>query len=874
MSRRPRVGRAVVAALGLSLLLLADALVLTAAPALAADTDAADPAGADVEEFVCTPGFEDISNKAYMSLHGVTLTRGGALAVGFSRSPSSGDGRRHPAVLVNDRESWTRVYASSPGNEDGLVAVASNKDDDVWAVGFTTSNGQVTPLAMRWNGRDWKVDRPFPRGRMHSVFTDVLVMENGRPFTVGYRMALSGRRLPLAMRMAGRRWVDVSPQAGRRETVSLTGMSPDRRGGLWAVGYAGPGAEIHPIVYRRFDGRWTRMKTPRIRGEAVLSDVVATSRKESWAVGYQRSGGRSKALVLHWDGKAWRRVHAPVFDSDEVVLSAVSAAPGGGIWVVGAAWNPERRTHEAVAAWWDGQAWNKFSGVAGGNELHDVIGSLDKNGWAVGRAGEAGRAERVCIPAGSSIFGGSGPSEPDAPRIPQPTPGLVAGGSSGSSSAGSAGSAGGSSEAAAASAVSDAGGQDEGASAVGSAPTKVVAARNPIRLQLRKAARARSGQLPPAEYDRRIFARDVAAKVGIGEETSTYGAVVADFDADGVDDLYIGRHGRTGVLYLNRDGTFVRHQPMRFPSIDRHGCTAADIDGSGLPDLYCAIGGKRGSGFKANELWLDPGGPEPREVAVERGLADVMGRGRLTAFLESRKQDDVSLIVTNSPMRIDGLPSVGRHYVTRGDGEFKNRARVGFAPRLGALTMQDADYDRDGREDLLLVTGGLQALDQPGTMLYRNTRRGLVDVTKRMGIRSFGEVDAELVDLDRDHKLDLVQLSPTRLRVSVYKNGRFRKVYERRLTWGKAIASGDVNGDGRGDLYVLRSNGSHNPEDVLLLNRGGGRAWASMIIPQVSGGTAEDAYAIDHDGNGLDDFLVLNGHNDRGPIELIAFYRR
>jgi hypothetical protein len=60
----------------------------------------------------------------------------------------------------------------------------------------------------------------------------------------------------------------------------------------------------------------------------------------------------------------------------------------------------------------------------------------------------------------------------------------------------------------------------------------------------------------------------------------------------------------------------------------------------------------------------------------------------------------------------------------------------------------------------------------------------------------------------------------------------------------------------------------------MLVNRGDGRKWASMEIPQVSAGSGDDAYAIDHDGNGLDDFLVLNGHNLRGPTQLIAFYRR
>ena len=151
---------------------------------------------------------------------------------------------------------------------------------------------------------------------------------------------------------------------------------------------------------------------------------------------------------------------------------------------------------------------------------------------------------------------------------------------------------------------------------------------------------------------------------------------------------------------------------------------------------------------------------------------------------------------------------------------------------------------------------------------------GLVEVTRKMGIRSFDEMDAELVDLNKDGKLDLVQLSETKLKVSLQKKGKFKKVFERNLTEGQAIASGDVNGDGRGDLYLMRSSNGRNVPDVMLINRRDGRRWSSMIIPQVSAGAGDDAYAIDYDGNGLDDFLVLNGHNLRGPTQLIAFYRR
>ena len=235
----------------------------------------------------------------------------------------------------------------------------------------------------------------------------------------------------------------------------------------------------------------------------------------------------------------------------------------------------------------------------------------------------------------------------------------------------------------------------------------------------------------------RIVARDVAREAGVAESTSTYGAIDADFDGDGDPDLYIGRHGRPARLLLNDGGRFVDHEAIQFGREDRHGCTAMDVDRSGLPDLYCVIGASRGSGLKANELWLDPGSEHPTEVAMAAGLLDATGRGRTTTFLRSGRRE-VELVVANSPVRVDGLPSIGRTWKTTGDGSFVSRQRPGFAAGLGGLDMQASDYDRDGRDDLLLVTGGLQAPMAEGTRIYRNTSSGLRDVdstTRRRSIR-------------------------------------------------------------------------------------------------------------------------------------------
>lgn len=89
------------------------------------------------------------------------------------------------------------------------------------------------------------------------------------------------------------------------------------------------------------------------------------------------------------------------------------------------------------------------------------------------------------------------------------------------------------------------------------------------------------------------------------------------------------------------------------------------------------------------------------------------------------------------------------------------------------------------------------------------------------------------------------------------------------------MAAGDVNGDDRPDIYVLRGNREGvNAQDQLYLNDGTGRNFARISsIPSTEQGKAESVWPIDHDANGLTDFLVLNGGGQaKGPVQLTSFF--
>jgi hypothetical protein len=87
-----------------------------------------------------------------------------------------------------------------------------------------------------------------------------------------------------------------------------------------------------------------------------------------------------------------------------------------------------------------------------------------------------------------------------------------------------------------------------------------------------------------------------------------------------------------------------------------------------------------------------------------------------------------------------------------------------------------------------------------------------------------------------------------------------------------ALATGDVNGDGRADLYVARGSDDRNSKDLLLVSGPGGRTFTSVRLPHTYEGRADDVIALDHDLNGLTDFVVLNGRRIAGPVQLIAAF--
>jgi hypothetical protein len=243
-------------------------------------------------------------------------------------------------------------------------------------------------------------------------------------------------------------------------------------------------------------------------------------------------------------------------------------------------------------------------------------------------------------------------------------------------------------------------------------------------------------------------------------------------------------------------------------------------------------------------------------------LDDLDGDGRLDLLLSAIGFDD--------PLRL---------FHNRGDGTFEDRtAQTGLQGITGGLNLVQADYDNDGRVDVVVLRGAWMRTEGRFPLsLLRNEGGGrFTDVTKAAGLLRFDPTQtATWLDYDGDGWLDLfvgnestpgTQSEPADAHpCQLFHNngdGTFTEVARPSgvalVGYVKGVVSGDYNNDGRPDLYVSAQDG----ENSLLRNDGPGPAgsWRFTDVARQAGVTEPlssfGAFFFDYDNDGWPDLYV------------------
>ena len=400
-------------------------------------------------------------------------------------------------------------------------------------------------------------------------------------------------------------------------------------------------------------------------------------------------------------------------------------------------------------------------------------------------------------------------------------------------------------------------------------------------------------------------------------ETMGAGAAFLDVDRDGWQDVFIvnstrfpGRPEAPGYPALfrnNGNGTFTDVTAAAGLRVEMYGMgvSAADYDNDGLVDLYVTALGK-------NRLFRNRGGLRFTDVTDGAGVGDT-AFSTSAAWFDYNRDGRLDLFVANyvewSPEKdlFCSLDGTSKSYCTpesyrghsstlyrnTGNGTFENVTRAaGIEDRAGkALGVALIDHDNDGWLDVVV------AHDTQPNRLYRNLRNGrFTDVGLMAGI-AFNEAGVaragmgiDAADYDGSGRQSVVIGNFSNEMMALYRNegnglyideapiGAVGKASLLTLTFGAFFFDYDL--DGLMDIFAANGHVADNIERVqpavryaqpphLFRNAGAGRfeevtgrMGADMRRPLVARGAAYADY--DRDGD-LDVLVTANN----GPARLL-----
>lgn len=327
-----------------------------------------------------------------------------------------------------------------------------------------------------------------------------------------------------------------------------------------------------------------------------------------------------------------------------------------------------------------------------------------------------------------------------------------------------------------------------------------------------------------------------SSEAGIDNPYDSHAAVFADFDNNGLLDLFVannievlseqrGAISQPNALYWGEDEAFneqasaagVAGRPHNYSA----GVTCADVNGDGFLDFFVAKGAyheglssAEGDTDSSNSLFINNGHRGFTDMAQEYRVND-MRAGYGCNFGDYDNDGRPDLFVSN--LDSSGKPVSRILYHNEGNGKFRDVTQeLGIQGTGYTVSSMWADFNNDGWQDLFLAnsraeTGVINADDARDSLFLNNGDGTFKDISKESGVADFdyNSRGCTVGDINNDGFLDIMVTNSRNNTQILINDGElhFKEMgpeFGGAAYYGHGMCVGDLDNDG--DLEMIVGN--------------------------------------------------------------------